>query len=170
MKPINELLNAFVTYYGEGKDYPQYPEGVMAALVKKYSYFPAYYIEPIYDRVIEEHPRRWGLPGVAEIHKAVVKAGPPESYRPPTNAKQIEAPADTKDFTDRIAGAVAEAAGKKTPNEIIGDAEEPNHFERQRIRTRIMKGDATDDEIFWMRVIDEYGGDWMAARKALIAI
>ncbi len=168
MKPIEDLLDSFVFYYSESGEYLQYGDEMKSVLVKKYGYFPSYYIETIYNRVIEEHPKRWGLPGVAEIHKAVTKAGPPETYRTPDAVKQIEAPEPgAEDFIEKIADVLAEVSGKKPPHEIVGHADEPNHQERTRIRARVLRGHATEAEIFWTRVIDEHGGNWMNAYQAL---
>ncbi len=167
MRPIEELLESFIFYYSEDEEYLKYTEPVESALVQKYGYFPAYYVEHVYDQVIEDHPRRWGLPGAAEIHKAVRKAGPPETYRPQDSVKQIEPPEpDAEDFSDQIAEVLAEAAGNKEPDKTKGDSDERNHFERARIRLLVMKGNATAEEVFWLHCIDNHDGNWKAAVAA----
>lgn len=156
MTQIADMLEAFKQHYGGVK----YTPGQYAELVKKYSWIQCAYKNALYEAVIASHPASLrSLPDVAVIEKAMLTLGRPETFAPP----QIEAPVDAEDRSEVVAKITAAVMHYAEPIPEMADAGEA---ERQRIRVRVAKGRATEPERFWIRCIDDYGGDWRAAVAA----
>ena len=153
MTQIADMLQAFSMHYGGLR----YTAGQYAELMGKYSWIERVYKNALYDEVIASHPASLrSLPDVAVIEKAMLSLGRPEIFAPP----QIEAPIDAEDRSEVIAKITAAVMHHVEPIPEMADSGEA---ERQRIRVRVLKGQATECEAFWIRCIDDYGGDWRRA-------
>ncbi len=162
MKPIDDMLNAFVIHYG-GEI--QYTEAQCVELTARYHWIRSGYAAVLYDGVIRIHLASLrSLPDVAVIEKAIGGLDEPRIYDAPPVLPPPEKGAE--DRRADVARVVAETAGKMKPDLITGSEDEMNHFEREKIRVRAMKGRATDAELFWLKVIDEFGENWQAAHAA----
>jgi len=153
MTQIEDMLKAFSMHYGGLK----YTAGQYTELVAKYHWLKREYKNAVYSAVIASHPAALrSLPDVAVIEKVMIGLGRPETFAPP----QIEASPDAEDRSEVIAKITAAVMHHAEPLPEMADAGET---ERQRIRVRVAKGQATECEAFWIRCIDDYAGDWRAA-------
>lgn len=161
MKPIDDMLNAFEMHYAGAR----YTDGQRAELQTRYGWIRNGYKVAIYDavtRILESSLR--SLPDTAIIERAIASLDDPAVYEP--QLQQLALPetgaVDRSKEIELITKALI-GRGKLEVNE-----KEVNHEERKRIRVKVLRGDATDDERFWISCIDDYGGDWKIAFGAKV--
>ena len=162
MKQIEELIDAFEMYYSPSNRKMIYGPAQRAEITKRFIWIGNQFKLALYDEVISIHNSSLrSLPDVAVIVEAMGKMGSPESYETPRTALP-EPEVDAEDMEASVQRALAEAAGKAPPDLIKDTRGEPNRYERQRIRTKVDKGDATQFEAWWIHIIDDLGGKWEA--------
>lgn len=154
MKPIEDLLDAFQQHYTTNERALRYTRAQRDEMVSRYAWVSTSYMAVLYDEVVTVHPMSLrSLPDMAVISGAMQKMDRPEVYA--TSVAQIE------DKSEPVYESIRDAVNSKAKAEG-----ELNHRERERIRGKVRKGEATPAEAFWVRSIDENGGDWMRAVKA----
>lgn len=154
MKPIEDLLHAFEQHYST-RDYQLgYTQTQRAEMVAKYGWVSQSYMAVLYDEVVSKHPMSLrSLPDMAVIVNATQSMDRPEVYAQPVIA--------IEDKTEQVHESIREHLNAEAKRNG-----EPNHEERERIRAKVAKNQATPHEAFWIKVIDGYNGDW---RKAVSA-
>ena len=162
MRPIEDMLNAFEMHYAG----ITYTPGQRAELLTKYSWVRSGYKIAVYDAVTRIHEARFRtLPDTAAIERAMTSLERPEVYD--KSAEQLALPEPgSVDRSEDVSHITAVLTGHADAQRKPEEQQEINHFERERIRVRVLKGNATPAEAFWIRCIDEYGGDWKTARLA----
>lgn len=147
MTEIQDLLDAFQMHYAGLK----YTAGQRKELTERYSWIRPAYKVAVYEAVVTTHPAALrSLPDMAVIESAMRGLNRPESYEPPQPLLE--------DMTEAVHDSVRDAINAKAKRDG-----ELNHEERNRVRQRVLRGQATEYERFWIRAIDEHGGDWRLA-------
>lgn len=142
MTEIADLLDAFQIHYGGLK----YSPAQRAELESKYRWFKRGYKNAVYDEVVESHPMSFrSLPDMAVITKAMNNLSPPQVYEEPHSVPRIE-------YNPEVQEKINEMVRQR--------GEHGNNEERNRIRTKVMKGEATKYEKWWIHVIDDLGCNW----------
>ena len=150
----DKMLTALEKYY-EAK----YNEPQRDALRRALGNPPKAYLLEVYTQVTMAHPAQYGkVPDLAVVSKVRAGMDRPETYLPPDDVPRIE-------YNPEVKGLIDDHLATRTAEDG-----EQNHYERQRIRTKVSKGDATRAEQFWIMAIDEYGGNWREAYKRTAAV
>ncbi len=159
-KPIDKVITRFKAHYPNAV---AYTDAQVKELRELYRWMRPNFAAHLYDEVIKIHRTKYRvMPDVSAIEKAILGMNAPAVYDSPTEQLALPEP-----------GAVDRSAEVKHITEVLTGRREPdagdqeiNHVERQRIRVKVARGNATDEERFWISCIDDYGGDWAAAYKA----
>ena len=150
----DEMLGALEDYYDAMYNGPQ-----RAALRKSLVGLPKAYLLELYTQVTMSHPAQYGkVPDLAVVSKVRTGMDRPETYLAPEDVPRIE-------YNPEVQGVIDASLATRTAEDG-----EPNHYHRQLIRTKAAKGDATKAEVFWLKVIDEYGGNWREAYKRTVEV
>ncbi len=163
MTNASELLKAFQIHY-EPNDGGQlrYNDQQKQDIIRTVGTVPEEFLSELYLVVMRTHEAKFrSLPDAAVVNKAMASMDDPATYLPPQ--KQLESPMDVDnnpsdravwlDFLARIGSELGKQA------DIAGES---NRFERERVRPRVSKNDATVYERWWIHVIDDLGGNWEA--------
>ena len=141
----DKMLDAFEQYYAL-----EYTPRMRQAMREHLGMPPKEYLLEVYKLVIEQVEARWNrLPDLAAVMR--VQQQLPEAF---TFASDYSVPQLTDDAGVDMVAIETELAQRQEQDG------EPNHEERERIRRKVAKGEATKYELFWIRCIDEFGGDW----------
>ncbi len=139
-----ELLKAFQVHY-EPNDGGQlrYNDQQKLDIIRTVGDVPGEYLSELYLVVTQTHEAKFrSLPDAAVVSKAMASMDDPATYLPPQK------------LLDEPSPVVQELV------EQVRESENGNEFERQRIRNRVAKNDATVYERWWIHVIDDLGGNW----------
>jgi hypothetical protein len=150
VKPIEELLQSFQFYYSEPGSPRRYGKVVRETITERFSYFPQYFIVPVYDAVVSIHPIRFGLPDVAVITKAVDKLDRPETYKPPGYDEPALPEPDSQDYRREIEQTTKAIASRDTSSAPPASAKVPYTIDMaiasQREKIRAKGRDMSKDE------------------------
>lgn len=161
MTDFDGFIEILEGIYLEGDDH-KCPDAVRVALWNELSGCPREYLIALTDEIQRIHERRFHtFPGVAVIAKAKARLNRPETYVRPEQ-RLIEAKPSEEDRKTIIE--VMQTA-KERKRYATGTPDEPNHTQRQAVRDKVKRGQATDWEIHWIWCIDENGGEWTTMAK-----
>jgi len=142
-----DLFKAFEIHYSD-ENQRKYSVSQLQELTDKYAWISQEYSAALYDEVVSTHPAALrSLPDMAVLHKAEKALDRPEVYEKPKPMIEDKT-GPTFDEVENMLARKRERDG------------EPNHFERERIRHRVAKGDATRAEGWWIHIIDHEKGVW----------
>ena len=162
MKPIEDMLKAFEMHYSTNDKELAYTPVQRNEMARKYVWMNRGYARVVYESVVTKHPMSLrSLPDMAVITDAMRTLDRPEVYADPSEALMIEDASEVGVSDEMEHGMKAEMRRREE------SGEEANHIERNQIRAKVKRRDASAWEIRWITVIDEYDGDWKAAQKAL---
>jgi hypothetical protein len=161
--PIDKLIAKFRTHYAEALDY----KAAQALELKNlYQWMRQGFADALYDEVIRIHHTRFRvMPDVAIIEHAINAMNAPAVYDQPAEQLALPEP-DAVDRVEDVQHITAVLTGHADARPRDTGEPEINHRERERVRVRAMKGDATSAEAFWIGCIDNHEGNWRAAWKA----
>ena len=149
MTETEKMLKAFEDYYETTYNLMQ-RKAVLDAVGNP----PKAYLLELYKCVTIAHPAQYGkLPDLAVVSKARAGMDRPEVYEIP--------PPLIEDKIEVVHESIREAVNARAKEDG-----ELNHRERERVRMLSMKGRATPAELFWLKAIDEYDGNWRKAYRA----
>ena len=145
MSETEKMVKALEDYYGLS-----YTPVQRKAILSGLKHPPKPYLLDLYTQVINAFSSQFKtLPDLSVIRNAQRGMNPADVYLPPE--KLIE---------DRSEETMAIIDSQLA--EMHDDEGESNHFERERIREKVRKGDATKYEVYWIHVVDDLGGKWTA--------
>lgn len=157
---VDRMLDAFEQYYGL-----EYTPKMRSALISHLGNPPKSYLLELYKQTIEQIESRWGkLPDIAAIVK--IKQQLPEAWTFTTGG----APELTEDAgldPDDVQATYNPGLDGKLRDAVNARAKqdgEINHRNRERMREKVRKGEATKAEHYRIWCIDVHNGDWRAAR------
>lgn len=156
MNHAKDLIGAIGQYYGK-----PYPMRMAQEIASRYSWISPQYKEALFDEAIRtfEPTSTRPIPDMAALQKAERNLPPPATLAPPA----LPGPDDLE--SERQPELM-----RKLSDELDRSTErdgEFNHEGRERLRAKVRKGNASRYERYWLRVIDDYGGDWAAAHAAI---
>jgi len=146
------MLDALEKYYGL-----QYGAEMKRVIGRTIATLPREYLLELYVQIINTHTIQYKqLPDMAIIRRIQDKMGPVATYLPPTGDET--APPYDPELDAKIK--------RELEEKRIRDGER-NHREREKVRGKVLTGDATRWERRWIAVIDDYDGDWRRATRDL---
>lgn len=150
MNEAKDLLDGFVEYYRDGEKPRQYSPRMATDIVDRYSWISPRYKLALHDEVVRTFTptQMRPLPDMAALAAAEKQLPPPETMRDQTRALPEPAPEKLDALIRDQVNAKAKAEG------------EINHHERQRVRDRIKRGEATLYERWWLECIEEHGSKY----------
>jgi len=154
------LCKAFEQYYSTERSL-SYTDRVRASILDRFDNVPYRYAEALFDEVTRSFSGRGrNLPELADVERAASKMDRPEVYAEP---KQKALPPPESSGGTRESWAMflrkVGSAMKVDPDKLLAEQdEELNHAERERVRVRAMKGNATVYERHWLWCIEKNGG------------
>ena len=156
MNAAKDLMGAFEQYYSTEKDERHYSRKMAQTICDSYAWISEGYKTSFYEEVVRNFTptATRPLPDMAAL-SAAERALPPAA----TLAKP---PRETKAELERTDQLIRDRINAKAKREG-----EVNHEERERIREKMRRGEATRWEVRWITVIDKYGGDWGRAMREL---
>ena len=156
MNNAKDMLEAFEQYYSTKQSAKRYSGKMANTIVDSYSWLGDRYKTALYEEVIREFVPTIArpLPDMAALAAAERQLPAPATFA----QTHFENRADLERVDKSIRGMVNEKA--KVEGEV-------NHAERERVRGRRARGDATKWELRWLQVIEEYKGDYRRAQSVL---
>lgn len=153
---VAKMLGALEDYYGK-----KYTDVQRRVLVQNLGDLPYEYTLDLYKVVVNQHAptQLRALPDLPRFRECQGELNPSATYGRPA----LPDPDDLELTYDPELDAELRAAVEQKAQ---ADGER-NHEERQRIRGKVSKGEASAAEAYWIRVIDEFGGDWRRAHAAI---
>lgn len=142
-----DFIKALEMYYEK-----DYNEAQRLALKKNLGSPPYQYLRDLYDEIVKVHTSQFGkLPDVAVIRKIRMTLDPVEgtTYHNYLLPDPDDVSADYNDEVRKIVDASLEAR-----------EEELNKLERDRVRAKRKRGEATRHERWWLHTIEDLDGQW----------
>lgn len=150
MNEAKDLLDGFVEYYRVGEKPRQYSQRMATDIVDRYSWISPRYKLALHDEVVRTFTptQMRPLPDMAALAAAEKQLPPPETMRDHTKALPEPAPEKLDALIRDRVNAEAKRQG------------EINHYERQRVRDKRERGDATLYELWWLETIEHNGAKY----------
>ena len=152
MNEAKDLLNGFVEYYRTGDKPRQYSPRMAMDIADRYSWISRAYKLALHDEVVRSFTptATRPLPDMAALAAAERQLPPAETMRDQTRSLPDPEEERQVSFIRQEVNAKAKAEG------------EVNHHERQRVRDRRNRGDATLHELWWLECIEHHGAKYRA--------
>ena len=156
MNKAKDMVEALQLHYSTAKHAPKYGQRMAVDIVDAYAWMSDRYSEMLFNEVVRtfEPTSTRPLPDLAAIAKAEKALPDPAMTARPA--------AESREKLERTDTLIRERVNAKAKEDG-----EVNHVERQRVREKMRRGEATKWEVRWITVIDKYGGDWGRAMREL---
>ena len=156
MNKAKGLVEALQMHYSTSKHAPKYGQKMAMSIVDTYAWMSERYAEMLLREVVRtfEPTSTRPLPDLAAIAKAEKALPDPAMIARPA--------AESREKLERTDTLIRERVNAKAKEDG-----EVNHVERQRVREKMRRGEATKWEVRWITAIDKYGGDWGRAMREL---
>ena len=151
MNAAKDLMGAFEQYYSTEKDERHYSRKMAQTICDSYAWINEGYKTSFYEEVVRNFTptATRPLPDMAALSAA-------ERALPPA-ATMAKPPRETKAELERTDQLICDRINAKAKREG-----EVNHEERERIRDKRERGDATVYELWWLECIEQHGGKYKA--------
>jgi hypothetical protein len=165
-----DLIGAFMAYYATRERQPRYGQRMAEEMVDSLSWMGPRYKQAVYEEVLRTFvpTQMRPLPDMAAVNKAMKELPPPDTFRDYTQSNLIDAPLnvdanaeDRRAWTDLLEKMRRDLRGRKDRS----GAYAPDEVDR--VRRKAERGEASEYEQYWLRVMEEFSGDWEAARKTI---
>ena len=152
MNEAKDLLDGFVEYYRTGDKPRQYSPRMAMDIADRYSWISRAYKLALHDEVVRTFAptQMRPLPDMAALAAAEKQLPPPETMVDQTMALP-------EPEVEKVDALIRDQVNAKARAEG-----EVNHYERQRIREKLKRGEATVYEAWWIKCIDHNGGRYTA--------
>jgi len=145
MNQALDLLGGFTNHYATVNSQPKYSRVMANDIADRYSWIGERYKVAMYEEVLREfHPTQARpLPDMAALADA---------------EKQLPDPASFVDHTKLLPEPDEPVVAIVDIVKHVAEIGQGNEFERQRVRDRIRRNDASELEIWWLKCIEEGKG------------
>lgn len=148
---VVKMLGALEDYYGR-----PYTDVQRRVIAQHLGNLPYEYTLDLYRVVINRHEptQQRPIPDLPRFRECQAEMNPPEAYR------QAALPDPDDLETEKDPALMTKVMDELNSRKRNGEL---NREYRERLRQLVAKGDATKDQEYQIRVIDEFGGDWRTA-------
>ena len=156
MNNAKDMVEAFEQYYSTKASAKRYSAKMANTIVDSYAWLGDRYKTALYEEVIREFVPTIArpLPDMAALAAAERQLPAPATF--------AQAHHENRADLERVDKSIRTMVNEKA--KVEGEL---NHAERERIRAKVRRGDASKWEIRWITVIDEFNNDWARATRVL---